>query len=448
MERVILYTKSKNMTIGNIKKVEELPDEISDHIIIIDIDSVGFTALPDIIDENILIAITSNMLPGYTMKLFSMGFYEVITTPFEEEEVYEAVKKAKKTLEESKRIIFLSKRDLPKGDLCEELCSIVGNPNNMSEVIKLAGKAASVDVPVLITGESGTGKELFAKAIWKLSKRWQGPFIAINCSSIPENLFEAELFGYEKGAFTGAVNQKKGLIEEANHGILFLDELGDMPLQIQTKLLRVLQEKKIRRLGGKEEIPVNIRVIGATNRNLEQLVQEGKFREDLFYRLNVIHIHLPPLRERRDDIPVLVDCLIKRFSKEYGKRIVGYTKDFIETIINYDWPGNIRELENVIKRAIALSTKNVLTSKDIPELTNIKHTKYKEKGWKDLLREDIKRLFKEKKENVYSEILNEVEKLLIEEAISKTGNNQVRASKLLGINRLTLRKKLKLVNQN
>ncbi len=448
MERVLLCSLSEDIHIKGVRKVDEVPDDLEDHIVIIDIDTIGLAPLPDLVEGNILIALTGNTLPGYTMRLFSIGFYDVLTLPIKEEEASRVIKNAKKLLEETKRIIFLSSREIPKGDLCEELCSIVGNPSNMSEAIKLAGKAASVDVPVLLTGESGTGKELFAKAIWKLSRRWQGPFIAINCSSIPENLFEAELFGYERGAFTGAVSRKKGLIEEADKGILFLDELGDMPLQTQTKLLRVLQEKKIRRLGSEEEISVDVRVIGATNRNLEELVREGKFREDLLFRLNVIHIHLPPLRERKDDIPILVECLIKRFSKEYRKKIIGYTKDFIETLLEYTWPGNIRELENAIKRAIALSTKNVLSSKDIPELKNLHRISRKHKGWKELLREEVKAMFTVNRKNIYENILEEVEKILVEEAITKTGNNQVRASKLLGINRLTLRKKLNLINQN
>ncbi len=448
MERVILCSASDDLEIKNIKKYSEVPEDISEHVILLDVDTLGLSSVPDIIEDNIVIALTGIQLPGYTMKLMSIGFFDVINLPADEEEIYEKVKEGLRILEETRVYTLISSEEIPKGYLCEELCSIVGNPKNMAEAIRLAGKAASLDVPVLITGESGTGKELFARAIWKLSKRWQGPFVAINCSTIPENLFEAELFGYEKGAFTGATSRKKGLIEEANHGILFLDELGDMPLSVQTKLLRVLQEKKIRRIGGKEEIPVDVRVIGATNRDLEAMVREGKFREDLFFRLNVIHIYLPPLRDRKEDIPVLLECMIKKFSKEYGKRIKGYTKGFLETLLEYNWPGNVRELENVVKRAIALSSKNILSAKDIPDLKSIHYSFKETKGWKDILREEIKVRLSMGEEDIYDKVMAEVEKLLIEEAFRFSGNNQVRASKLLGINRLTLRRKLEAIHQN
>lgn len=448
MDRVVLFSGSENLNISGIRKYDEVIEDISEHVVLLDVDTLGLSSVPDIIEDNIVIALTGVQLPGYTMKLMSLGFFDVINLPADEEEIRRKVEEALRILEETRVYTLISSEDIPKGYLCEELCSIVGNPKNMAEAIRLAGKAASLDVPVLITGESGTGKELFARAIWKLSKRWQGPFIAINCSTIPENLFEAELFGYERGAFTGATSRKRGLIEEANHGILFLDELGDMPLSVQTKLLRVLQEKKIRRIGGKEEIPVDVRIIGATNRDIESMVKEGKFREDLFFRLNVIHIYLPPLRERKDDIPILLECMIKKFSKEYGKKIRGYTKRFLETLLEYNWPGNVRELENVVKRAIALSSKNILSAKDIPDLKGIYNSFKDVKGWKDTLREEIRVRLSVGEEDVYDKVLSEVEKILIEEAVKFTGNNQVKASKLLGINRLTLRRKLETLNQN
>jgi len=448
MDRVVLFSGSENLNISGIRKYDEVIEDISEHVVLLDVDTLGLSSVPDIIEDNIVIALTGVQLPGYTMKLMSIGFFDVINLPADEEEIRRKVEEALRILEETRVYTLISSEDIPKGYLCEELCSIVGNPKNMAEAIRLAGKAASLDVPVLITGESGTGKELFARAIWKLSKRWQGPFIAINCSTIPENLFEAELFGYERGAFTGATSRKRGLIEEANHGILFLDELGDMPLSVQTKLLRVLQEKKIRRIGGKEEIPVDVRIIGATNRDIESMVKEGKFREDLFFRLNVIHIYLPPLRERKDDIPILLECMIKKFSKEYGKKIRGYTKRFLETLLEYNWPGNVRELENVVKRAIALSSKNILSAKDIPDLKGIYNSFKDVKGWKDTLREEIRVRLSVGEEDVYDKVLSEVEKILIEEAVKFTGNNQVKASKLLGINRLTLRRKLETLNQN
>jgi len=208
-----------------------------------DIDTVGFSLLPDLKGENILIALTGKNTPGYIMKLVSLGFYDVLPKPVDREELRNTVRKALSELKRGERIVYLPSSPLEdlRGELCEELCSIVGGYRSMKETLKLTGKAAAVDSPVLITGESGTGKELFARAIWKLSSRWQGPFVAVNCSAIPETLLEAELFGYEKGAFTGAQGPKPGLLEEANYGILFLDEIGDLPPAIQPKLLRVLQ---------------------------------------------------------------------------------------------------------------------------------------------------------------------------------------------------------------
>ncbi|MDQ7038857.1 MAG: sigma 54-interacting transcriptional regulator, partial [Aquificota bacterium] len=262
----------------------------------------------------------------------------------------------------------------------------------------------------------------------------------VNCSAIPENLFEAELFGYEKGAFTGASSSRAGLIEKANHGILFLDEIGDMPIVMQPKILRVLQEKKVRRLGSNQEIQVNFRLICATNRDLRKLISEGKFREDLYYRISTIHIHLPPLRERKEDIPELVNCIIRKVSKDCGKTIKGYTEGFIKKIMNYPWPGNVRELENVLLKAVALSSSGILREEDLK-------LNYEEENttgdFETYIRREVRKLIKESPGNVYHKLINMISKIIVEEGIKEAGYNQLLASKLLGINRLTLRKKLK-----
>ncbi len=449
MKQVLLLSQDPHISINGIKKVDDIDEEVKGKIIIIDVDSLGFSLLPDLKEDNLLIALTGKNIPGYVMKLSSLGFFDVIYKPIETEEVHQVIKNAMEELNarRKEKIIFLppAPEEELKGELCEELCSIAGGYKSMKEILKLAGRAASVDTPVLITGESGTGKELFAKAIWRLSSRWQGPFIAVNCSAIPENLLEAELFGYEKGAFTGATSSKEGLIEKAHHGVLFLDEIGDMPVSIQPKLLRVLQEKKIRRLGSNKERNVNFRLICATNKDLTALIRKGEFRADLYYRIATIHIHLPPLRDRKEDLPELVNCILRKLSKEMGKKVKGYTDKFLEKITNYPWPGNIRELENALRKALALSSSHILTSKDI-ELNYESHEV--EDQLESLIKKEVRKLIKESPGNVYHRLMDEISRLIIEEALRETKGNQVMASKLLGINRITLRRKLKQTVEN
>ncbi len=251
--------------------------------------------------------------------------------------------------------------------LMESGRKIIGNTAEMQKVFNIIYRLSKVDTPVLIRGASGTGKELVARAIHYNSARKDGKFVAINCSAIPENLFESELFGHEKGAFTGAHERKIGKFQYAEGGTLFLDELGDMPLMMQVKLLRVLQEKVFAPVGSNREIEANVRVIAATNRPLEQMIAEGKFREDLFYRLNVVPIFLPSLADRKNDIETLVNNFIKKFNKQHGKRIIGMAPDALTVMKKYSWPGNIRELENVIEHAFILENSNMLTLSSLPE---------------------------------------------------------------------------------
>jgi len=441
MDRVILFTRDRSLRLEGITAVDDLDDSTAGRVILMDIDTVGFSLLPDLKGENILIALTGKNTPGYIMKLVSLGFYDVLPKPVDREELRNTVRKALSELKRGERIVYLPSSPLEdlRGELCEELCSIVGGYRSMKETLKLTGKAAAVDSPVLITGESGTGKELFARAIWKLSSRWQGPFVAVNCSAIPETLLEAELFGYEKGAFTGAQGPKPGLLEEANYGILFLDEIGDLPPAIQPKLLRVLQEKKVRRLGSNREIPVNFRLISATNRDLRELRREGKFREDLYYRIATIHIHLPPLRERKEDIPDLVHCILRRVVRETGKPVKGYTERFMEKILNYPWPGNVRELENTLRKAVALNSSGILGEEDLRLEGDGQEVK---DDLENALRAEVRKLLREKPGGVYRSIVEKVSRIVVEEALRETGGNQLVASKLLGINRLTLRRKM------
>jgi two-component system NtrC family response regulator len=287
-------------------------------------------------------------------------------------------------------------------------------------VLETAGRVASSDASVLITGESGTGKELLARGIHYSSPRANGPFVAVNCAAIPETLIESELFGHVKGAFTGAIRDKEGKFELADGGTLFLDEIGELRVDLQSKILRALQEKTVDRVGGSRPVPVDARVIAATNRDIERAVKDGKFREDIYYRLSVITLHMPPLRERKEDIPILAEHFLKKYNKSEP---VTLSPDTLEALKAYGWPGNVRELENVIQRASVLRRGNEITRAELPD----KLTK-EERGVEDIIL------------NLPEEgiSLEELEKSLIIKALEKHKGNQTRAAEYLGITRPTL----------
>ena len=304
-------------------------------------------------------AYASNKSAVEAMKL---GAYNYISKPFNVEElkVLAAGALEKEGLEEEN--VYL------RGELERkyQFSNIIGRSPKMQEVFSLIQRVARTASTVLVAGESGTGKELIARAIHFSGSRSDQHFLSVNCGAMPENLLESELFGHERGAFTGAVREKKGLFQEADRGTLFLDEIGEMTLPMQVKLLRVLQDKRIRRVGGNREEPVDVRIIAATNRDLKERIEAGEFREDLYYRINVIPIHLPPLRERQEDIAPLIDFFIKKYSDEMelGPQVI--SKEALELLEHYSWPGNVRELENTIERALALSTGDELTVSDLP----------------------------------------------------------------------------------
>ncbi len=305
--------------------------------------------------------------------------------------------------------------------------NFIGNSSSFLSVVKFASKAAKGESSILITGESGTGKELFAHSIHNGSRRAHKPFIKINCGAIPEELFESEMFGYDEGAFTGAKRSGlKGKFEVANGGTILLDEIGDMPLNMQVKLLRVLQEREIVRVGSNDVKNIDVRIIAATNKSLPELIEQGKFREDLYYRLNVIQIKLPPLRERREDIEHLANSLRIKLCNKYGIYSEGISKRAIEYLKSYDWPGNVRELENVIERAInLLDTELMITPKHLPD----KIIKGKRRKF-NLENKSLK------------DIVDDIEKHIILETLQKTNGNKNEASKLLGLSRQGLYKKL------
>jgi len=365
------------------------------------------------------INIPTVMLTAYgtiekAVEAMKLGAYHYLIKPVDTELLINILKEA---IEKSS-ILFKEKEKV-----YSPFPEIIGKSKAMQEVFYIMEMVAESNANVLVTGESGTGKELVARAIHKKSLRNTKPFVIVDCTTIPENLLESELFGHEKGAFTGAVERKTGLFEIANEGTVFLDEIGELPMSLQKKLLRFLQEREIQRIGSTARIKVDVRVISATNRDLEKLVQEGIFREDLYWRLNVVRINLPPLRERKEDIPLLVNHFLNKYSKENNKPIPQLEPEVMDTLINYEWSGNVRELANVIERAIVLSPSGIISMKHLPKRI-IEKT-----GWT---------LYKESSLN-----LLEVEKSLILRALNSTGWNQTKAAQVLGISRKQLRTKMK-----
>jgi len=314
----------------------------------------------------------------------------------------------------------------------------------MQEVYKLIGQVAESDVTVLIRGESGTGKELVARAIYQHSQRKDSPFLAINCAAIPETLLESELFGHEKGAFTGASKRRIGKFEQCHQGTILLDEVGDMTLSTQAKILRVLQEGEFERIGGNETIKVDVRVLASTNRRLEELIKEGKFREDLYYRLKIMAIVLPPLRERKEDIQELTEYFFHLYNRQLGTQVSYIDPSIFNKLLSYTWPGNVRELANTIKRGLILAKGDVLTAEDMifdteDEATSFANEEELEKNLNKMLDPLFSDILRFWETGLHSNLLEKVEKFLIQKALSETKGNQVQAAKLLGISRNTLR---------
>jgi DNA-binding NtrC family response regulator len=328
------------------------------------------------------------------------------------------------------RIQLVSENRLLRQQLSERFSvdGVISESYGMSRVLNIAGRVADSNASVLITGETGTGKELIARSVHFSGSRSSKPFVAVNCAALPDNLLESELFGHEKGAFTGADRQRKGRFESADGGTLFIDEVGEIPLSLQVKLLRVLQEKTYERIGSNIILHANARIVAATNRDLEAMVKDGTFREDLFYRLNVISIRIPPLRERREDIPPLVELFVRRFASENNKRIAGISKEGMDTLMKYAYPGNVRELENIIQQSVVLSRGETIMKSDLPLRLN----------------EGIANAIALPSGNVsFTEKVEEFEKSLILYALSDAGNVQTKAAEGLGISERHLRYKLK-----
>ena len=383
------------------------------------------------------------------IEAMKLGAYDYLLKPFDAVKIKELVANALKAARDMKQVVsyepLLQSEDYELG--------IVGRSEAMQRVFKLIGQIAASDATVLVTGESGTGKELVARAIYSHSRRSTQPFLAINCAAIPEPLLESELFGHERGAFTGASLQRIGKFEQCHRGTLFLDEIGDMTPPTQTKILRVLQSGAFERVGGNQLIQTDVRVIAATNKPLEAAVAAQQFREDLFYRLNVVRIHIPPLRDRRDDLPLLVNYFLKKISSELQQPPKSIATGVIQTLQKYHWPGNVRELENAIRRAHVLAKGDAILLNDLPPeisgpgSSETPHTPgAKAAGAGETAVTETaglaRQLFQWAKRNPKLKILPAVERELIIQALQETGNNQVHAAQLLGITRATLRKRI------
>jgi len=425
---------------------EKLPD-----LVIMDIKMPGRSGM-DILKEmksidpkSLVIIMTAYGTTETAIEAMKCGAFDYILKPF-------PIPKMKSLIEKA-----LSLRRLMKEKVSYAVVGnggegerIIGASPAMQEIYKMIGQVAPSDVTVLLRGESGTGKELLARAIYQHSFRSNQPFLPVNCAAIPDTLLESELFGHEKGAFTGATSRRIGKLEQCQGGTIFLDEIGDMSLSTQAKLLRVLQERCFERLGGTETIAVDLRLIVATNKDLEEAILTGAFRKDLYYRLNVVSIKIPPLRERTEDIPALVSYFIRKFNRELKKEIVGMTPSAMDKITSYGWPGNVRQLENVLKRAMVLCQGEWILEDQLVF----------EKGWgmreapeelgkkpmEDLLDILFEELSKASGSLPHLDMISTIERGMILRALQKTNGNQVQAAQLLGMNRSTLRGKMERYN--
>ncbi len=435
-------------TVSDGKAAVDTAERVSADLVLMDIKMPtldGLEALSLMRDrhpEAMVIVMTAFGSLQAAVEAMKRGAYDYITKPFDFEELTLLVRRALEVQSLTRELNRLKAQLKDR----QELDEIVGTSPEMQGVFKLVGQVTDSDATVLIAGESGTGKELVARAIHKNSPRHDGPFVTVNCAAIPKDLLESEMFGHEKGAFTGALTARRGKFELADKGTIFLDEIGEMDPALQTKILRIFEERRFERLGGEVPITTNVRIVAATNRDLQALVARGIFREDLFYRLNVVTIMLPPLRGRREDIPVLITHFLQLYARDGGKEI---SSEAIKCLLRYHWPGNVRELENVIKRACLLSRTRLILPEHLPE-SLLAATR--PAGAEDVatpggltreVRAELRRVGDEKEGQLYEHVLALVERPLLQAALERAGGNQLKAAQLLGINRNTLRKRMK-----
>jgi two-component system nitrogen regulation response regulator GlnG len=407
-------------------------------------DMSGLDVLTRIHEVNpslVVIVITAQNTMANAIEAMKRGAFNYLTKPFDLDEVRALVTRACE-MRDLTRTVGRIRTEV--GERYEPGVTLVGTSSAMQEIFKTIGRVAKSDATVLIEGESGTGKELIARAIHSHSSRWSGPFVALNCSAIPRDLLESELFGHERGSFTGASERRLGRFETAAGGTLFLDEVGDMPIELQVKLLRVLQEREFSRVGSTHGMKTDVRIIAATNQQLERAVREQRFREDLYFRLKVVPIMVPPLRERRGDIPELIRHFLAKINVEMGTDIAAIAPEAEELLVHHPWQGNVRELENCLLRAAVLAPGRTLTAADMslseaspppPLATSLAETLHNAVA---ALVDDPNR----PANDLHAAVVAAVERPLIEKVLHVTGGNQLRAAEMLGINRNTLRKKI------
>lgn len=432
---------AKNAADGEATFIEAKPD-----VVVLDLslpDTSGlecFQRLREIDPRVPVIFITGHGTVESAIEATRLGAYDYLFKPLELDEMRTLLDKA----------FNLSRMVRVQPVLADEVDTvadaIVGRCKAMKEVYKAIGRVASQKLTVLLMGESGTGKEVVAQAIYHHSARSTGPFQAINCAAIPDALLESEIFGHEKGAFTDAHRQRIGKLEQVDKGTLFLDEVGDMSPMTQAKVLRVLQDQTFERVGGNTPIKVDVRIIAATNHDLKQLVTEGLFRSDLYFRLSVVTIHLPPLREREDDLRVLSEYFLRKYSGEFGKDVRSLAPETLELLQQYHWPGNVRELESVMKQSLLSARGNILLPEFLPTLANQSANLTGAKNDGDYLEQSfIAERLASGSVNLYAEAIAKVEYQLFRQVLQHTAGNQLKAATILGISRVTLRSKLKLL---
>jgi nitrogen regulation protein NR(I) len=434
----------------------KLIPRVKPDLVIMDIRMGGMNGLETLrkireIDSKLLVILmTAYGTTQTAIEAMKLGAYDYLLKPFDIPKLKEIVTNALKAAHDMRQVVsyqpLLESEDYELG--------IVGRSEAMQQVFKLIGQVAATDATSLITGESGTGKELVARAIYHHSNRSEKPFLAVNCAAIPEQLLESELFGHERGAFTGATMQRIGKFEQCNGGTIFLDEIGDMTPATQTKILRVLQSGMFERVGGNSPIRVDVRVIAATNKPLEEAVAARQFREDLFYRLNVVRIHIPPLRDRREDVRLLVNYFLKKFARDQQGAPKSISSSAVKLLEQYHWPGNVRELENIVRRALVVSKGDaILLSELPPEITSHGSSATSASpaaslpgASGDSTGNDVvglaRRLFQWARKDPKMKVIPAVERELVIQALKETSGNQVQAARMLGITRATLRKRI------
>jgi len=442
-------------TAGSGEQALEVLPKLKPDLVLMDIRMGGITGLEtlrrirEINPKQLVILMTAFGTTQTAIEAMKLGAYDYVLKPFDVPRLKAVVAGALKAARDMKQVVsyapLLESEDYDEG--------IVGRSEGMQQVFKLIGQLAASDATALITGESGTGKELVARAIYHHSNRAQQPFLAVNCAAIPEQLLESELFGHERGAFTGATHQRIGKFEQCHGGTLFLDEIGDMTPATQTKILRVLQAGTFERVGGNQPLHADVRIIAATNKPLEQAVAKGHFREDLFYRLNVVRVRVPALRERRDDIRLLVNYFLRKFAREQQKAPKSISTAALRALEQYHWPGNVRELENCIQRALVIAKGGAILDADlpteiigaaapVPAAPTAGDAGTVTPRGDDSMAGVCQQLFQWARRDPALKIIPAVERELIIRALKETQGNQVQASRLLGITRATLRKRV------